>query len=345
MEHESQPVTEAAASSERRLVSAAFQQFERLTSAGGRARPGTVQSTSFPGYRVLREIHRGGQGVVFQAVQESTRRKVAIKVLRGGPFADATELARFDREVDVLSRLKHPHIVTIHDRGLTSGHAYYVMDYIPGRALDAFVAGGDRPLRDVLSLFVKVCDAVNVAHLRGVIHRDLKPGNIRVDDEGEPRILDFGLAKFSRESGAGSSAVMTLTGQFVGSLPWASPEQAGGDSDLIDVRTDVYSLGVVLYQLLTGRFPYPVVGRIRDVVQNITQSTPTRPSTVQRRVEHDLELIVLKCLAKEPERPLPERRRAGGRHPALPGAPAGLCPGAERRLSAAEVRAPQPCAW
>jgi tetratricopeptide (TPR) repeat protein len=288
---------------ERALVDAAFAQFERLTGQSRAERTDATLSMNLPGYRLLGEIHRGGQGVVYQALQESTRRKVAIKVLKHGPFADRTELARFDREVDVLSRLNHPHIVAIHDRGLSSGHAYYVMDYIPGRPLDAHVAAEDLSVEELLRVFVKVCDAVNVAHLRGVIHRDLKPGNIRIDEEGEPRILDFGLAKLEQEIAGGSSAqAMTMTGQFVGSLPWASPEQAGGDTDALDIRTDVYSLGVVLYQLLAGRFPYPVSGRLTDILRNISQTQPARLAGSGRRFDHDLELIVLKALAKEPER-------------------------------------------
>ncbi len=288
---------------ERALVDAAFAQFERLTSGTRNGAAQLSQAVAIPGFRILGEIHRGGQGVVYQALQESTRRKVAIKVLRQGPFADRTELARFDLEVDVLSRLNHPHIVAIHDRGLSAGHAFYVMDYVAGRPLDAYVAGADLSIDQLLELFVKICDAVNVAHLRGVIHRDLKPGNIRVDEQDEPRILDFGLAKLAQEVAGGSSAqAMTLTGQFVGSLPWASPEQATSGADAVDIRTDVYSLGVILYQLLTGRFPYPVVGRIDEVVRHISNATPEKPSAIRRGLDHDLELIVLKCLAKEPER-------------------------------------------
>ena len=281
------------------LVDAAWAQFEKITGGVRNESPGRF--LAIPGYRILEEIHRGGQGVVYQAIQESTRRKIAIKVLKQGPFADRIELARFEREVDVLSRLNDPHIVAIHDRGLTDGHAYYVMDYVAGKALDAYVTGAEISTDEILTLFAKICDAVNVAHLRGVIHRDLKPGNIRIDMEGEPRILDFGLAKLEEEVAGGSSAQgMTITGQFVGSLPWASPEQAEGEPESLDIRTDVYSLGVILYQLLTNHFPYPVTGRVIDVARHITQTSPERPSSIHRSIDSELELIVLKCLAKEP---------------------------------------------
>jgi non-specific serine/threonine protein kinase/serine/threonine-protein kinase len=290
-------------SKESALVDAAWAQFQQMGGTARTRRLDTPGSLSFPGYRVLGEIHRGGQGVVYQAIHESTRRKVAIKIMKEGPLADATEMARFDREVDILSRINHPHIVTMHDRGSAAGHAFYVMDYVAGNALDAHVAGAELSVDQVLALFVKICDAVNVAHLRGVIHRDLKPGNIRIDEEGQPRILDFGLAKVTLEAGDNSSAhAMTLTGQFVGSLPWASPEQAEGRSERIDLRTDVYSLGVILYQLLTGKFPYPVAGRIDDVVRHIVQTRPARPTINLRAMDRDLEIILLKCLSKEPER-------------------------------------------
>ncbi len=303
MPHDPSHVTGSSAAAENRLVSDAWAQYELIASDAKTKVAAARPHLTIPGYRLLGEIHRGGQGVVYQAIQESTRRKIAIKVLKEGPFADATELARFEREIDVLSRINHPHVVAIHDRGLTAGHAYYVMDYIAGKALDAHVAGAELSNEELLRLFVKVCDAVNVAHLRGVIHRDLKPGNIRVDIEGEPRILDFGLAKLAQDAAGGSSALgMTMTGQFVGSLPWASPEQAEGKSEMIDLRTDVYSLGVILYQLLTGQFPYPVVGRVNDVIRHITQTSPARPSSAYRRIEVELEQILMKCLSKEPDR-------------------------------------------
>src|SRR3990172_1801452 len=152
---------------------------------------------SFTGYQLLREIHRGGQGVVYQAIQESTKRKVAIKVMREGPFSTTADKARFDREVQILGQLQHPNIVAIHDTGVAAGHHYFAMDYISGQPLDVYMASGQRGIEETLRLFAMICDAVNAAHLRGVIHHNLKPSNIRVNGNGEPHILDFGLAKMA----------------------------------------------------------------------------------------------------------------------------------------------------
>lgn len=261
---------------------------------------------NFPGLEVLKEIHRGGQGVVYQAIQRTTKRKVAIKVFHEGPFASARDRARFEREVDILATLEHPNVVGIIDRGVTdSGSFFYVMDYVSGKTLDGYIADDSRKVDEVLRLFAKICEAVNAAHLRGIIHRDIKPSNIRVDTEGEPHILDFGLAKVAASEviEAGDERLMTLTGQFVGSLPWASPEQASGGSGGVDVRTDVYSLGVVLYQMLTGgRFPYAVIGNMRDVLDNILRAEPARPSTIRRQINDEVETIVLKALSKDRER-------------------------------------------
>ncbi|MBL8760562.1 MAG: serine/threonine protein kinase [Phycisphaerae bacterium] len=258
----------------------------------------------FPGYQIVREISRGGQGVVYQALSKSTKRKVAIKVLREGPFVGVRDRIRFEREIEVLSQLNHPNIVAVQDSGIAGGLHYFVMDYISGHTLDAFIRDADRTIEDTLAMFHKICDAVNAAHLRGIVHRDLKPANIRVDGSGEPHILDFGLAK-----GAGTDIidgehmqVMTATGDFLGSLPWSSPEQAERAPDKIDVRTDVYSLGVILYQLLTGRFPYEVLGNFREALERILHEIPKRPSTIRRGINDEVETIVLKCLSKERDR-------------------------------------------
>lgn len=258
----------------------------------------------FGGYEIVREIHRGGQGIVYEAVQSGTQQRVAIKVLREGPFASSSEKVRFEREARVLGQLTHPNIVTIHHTGRAHGCFYFVMDFVAGDSIDTYVSRHDLSIRQILAIFAKVCDAVHSAHLRGVVHRDLKPSNVRVDEQGEPHVLDFGLAKLARSDTAPVSRTtgVTVSGQFLGSLPWASPEQANGDPECIDLRTDVYSLGVLLYQLLTGKFPYTVIGHMRDVMEQILEANPIRPSVIRREIDDEVETILLKCLNKESER-------------------------------------------
>ncbi len=283
---------------------------------------------AFPGYEIQREIHRGGQGVVYLANQINAKRRVAIKVMHGGATLGSKGRVRFEREVQLLGQLNHPNIVKLHDSGVTAdGSFFYVMDYVSGKALDEILreqrrearatttttgrsrsrsrAEGIEDIETTLRFFAKVCDGVNAAHLKGVIHRDIKPANVRVDQSGEPVLVDFGLAKVTAgvESDLDPSNPMTMTGQFIGSLPWASPEQAVGSGDAIDLRSDVYSLGVMLFQLLTGgKFPYTVIGNMRDVLDNIQRAEPTRPSTVRRQINDEVETIVLKALAKDRER-------------------------------------------
>ncbi len=302
---------DTADSREERLVNEAWNQSRRVRRD---ARSGWLYpwSEALAHYELIEEVHRGGQGVVFRALQESTQRLVAIKIFHGGAQFDSGILPRFEREVRVLAALKHPNIVTVHDSGVAAGYAYVVMDFIRGVPLDRWLAehaettGKPATVRDgirrIAELFVHVCRAVNEAHLRGVIHRDLKPGNILIDSSGEPHILDFGLAKLLDEQVMSAEEAMTATGLFVGSAPWASPEQADGPSDTIDLRTDVYALGVMLYKALTGEFPYPVSGPVREVLRNIELREPPPPRSVNSAVDHEIETIVLRCLAKDPER-------------------------------------------
>ncbi len=265
------------------------------------------ETPSLHGYELVDLIGRGAMGVVYRAVQRATGREVAVKFMHLGPFGGSHDQARFEREARVLAQLRHPNIVTVYDTGWSHGRFYLVMDYVDSESLDAHVRNRRLPLRERLELFAAICDAAHAAHLRGVIHRDLKPGNIRVDAEGQPHLLDFGLAKLAPdladtadpESFASS---MTMTGQFIGSLPWASPEQAQGLPDAVDLRTDVYSLGVILYQLLTDRFPYRVVGNLRDVIDRILTADPERPSSINPAIDDEVQTIVLKALAKEPVR-------------------------------------------
>ncbi|MCG8406479.1 MAG: serine/threonine-protein kinase [Phycisphaerales bacterium] len=298
-------------------IEAARQEFEEVRnrssaphSFGADAGISEALSQCLPGYEISGEIHRGGQGMVFKSIQPTTRRNVAIKVMREGPFAGPQDRARFEREVQILGQLKHPNIVTILDSGSSAGHFYFIMDYIQGLPLDDYVVKHNLSVHQTLELFAKICDAVHVAHLRGVIHRDLKPSNIRVDPSGEPHVMDFGLAKVDEFDVIADSDhfMRTTTGQFIGSLPWSSPEQLEGKPDKVDIRTDVYSMGVMLYQILARRFPYDVTGHLRDVLDNICNIDPPKPGTIDPRIDDEVDQIVLKCLRKDRE----QRYESGG---------------------------------
>ena len=276
------------------------------------------------GYDVLRPLKQGGQGIVYLAVQRSTKRKVALKLLLDGMFASKSARRRFEREIELVAGLKHPNVIAVFDSGTTpDGHNYYVMDYVRGAPITEHVRDKGLGLEQVLALFATVCEAVNHAHQRGVIHRDLKPSNILVDADGTARVLDFGLAKTLTET---AESVVSVTGSVVGTFPYMSPEQTRANPDEIDTRADVYSLGVVLYEALTGRHPYPVAGTVSEVIRHICETDPTAPAKawtvesgvvaraavgigVGRRgrgrrcpIDADLATILLKALAKERER-------------------------------------------
>ncbi len=281
-----------------------------LSVGPGPATPSADWTPRITGYDILCETQRGGQGVVYRGVQRSTKRDVAIKLMKHGALATISDRQRFAREIEILARLQHPNIVAVHDAGVVDGCQFFVMDYVDGPPLDDAVAAlrdatgspAHERLANILRLFLKVCDAVHAAHLRGVMHCDLKPSNVRVDSAGEPRVLDFGLAK-SIDLTVGLS--VTETGQFVGSLPWASPEQVAGDRARLDLRTDVYSLGAVLYQLLTGDVAFERSSDLRKAIDRVMVEDPVPPSqraTETLPVDEELETIVLKCLAKDPDR-------------------------------------------
>lgn len=258
------------------------------------------------GYDEMVEISRGGQGVIYRARQLSTNRTVAIKVLLDGIFASMESRSRFQREIELVSRLRHPHLVQIHDSGLTNDNClYYVMEYVDGVPLGHGSRTEKTEIEEILRLFVKICKAVNHAHQHAIIHRDLKPNNILIDREGEPRILDFGLAKIVDDPGGDPSvryALVSRTGQFFGSLAWAAPEQIERSSDRMDTRTDIYSLGVILYQLLTDRLPHEPTQDLHGTIRAIVSETPERPRALNPDLPADVETILMRCLAKEPER-------------------------------------------
>ena len=258
------------------------------------------------GYRIISEVFRGGQGVVYKGLQENTKRIVAIKVMLGGALASERARQRFEREVELVASLRHENIVTVYDSGqLEDGSSFFVMEFIKGVPLSrAHIFGRDLlpedqedSFRTRIRQFIDICDAIQYAHQRGIIHRDLKPGNIMVDRNGIPKVFDFGVAKVL---GPSTEVEATLTGEFVGTFAYASPEQVKGDTDAIDTRSDVYALGLILYELLTDAHPYPVRGSVSDIIQNIT-STEAEPLTRHAPgIKRDLQAIVLKALQKNP---------------------------------------------
>ncbi len=255
------------------------------------------------GYTITEALPRGGQAVVYKAIHTATKTYVAIKVLL--PTLLASERARyyFEREAELIASLDHPNIVSIRDSGIIHGQYYFVMQYIEGEPLRRYVQAKMLSFRERVELVNKICSAITYAHQQGVIHRDLKFANILVDKRGEPHILDFGLAKaVGMSEQAKDDAVVTMTGQWAGSLTTMSPEQASGLPHLIDVRTDVYSLGVILYTLLTGQYPYDVSGTTLEALRTIQQVEPTRPRQIIPKFNSEMEAILLTALAKEREK-------------------------------------------
>jgi tetratricopeptide (TPR) repeat protein len=253
-------------------------------------------------YRVCRLLGEGGQALVYEAEQPSPRRPVALKVLKGGRFAGKQQTKQFFRETQALASLKHPGIATIYEAGRTEdGLQYFAMELVHGEPLDVYVRAKALSRRERIDLFGKVCDAVHHAHQRGVIHRDLKPSNILVDEAGNPKVLDFGLARIT-----GGDLRLTATGTALGTLAgtprYMSPEQVAGKPADIDPRSDVYSLGVLLFELLTEQTPYEVNSHTPDGLRTICEELPRRPSSLDPELQGDLEAIILKALEKNPSR-------------------------------------------
>jgi tRNA A-37 threonylcarbamoyl transferase component Bud32 len=256
----------------------------------------------FGDYELLEEIARGGMGVVYKARQSSLKRIVAIKMIRSGELADEAAVRRFHTEAQAAAQLQHPNIVAIHEIGEHEGRHYFSMDFIEGKNLAQVASGRPVEAGPAAEWLKAIAGAVQFAHQRGVLHRDLKPQNIVLDAGGRPRVTDFGLAK----NLAGDST-LTDTGAVMGSPSYMSPEQARGRNDLVGPATDVYSLGTVLYELLTGRPPFHGKTAM-DTLSQVVNDEPPRPRTVNPGAPVDLETICLKCLEKDPVRRYPTAR-------------------------------------
>ncbi len=267
-------------------------------------------------YRLLRVLGEGGMGTVYEAEQLSPRRLVALKSLRAGVTASDRAMRRFALEAEVLARLQHPGIAQVYEAGFGDeggeGPAWIAMELVRGKPLVAAARERDLARDERLRLFLAVCDAVSYAHQRGVIHRDLKPANILLAEAderavaeslpGRPKILDFGVARVAGDAWDAATA-LTDPGQLVGTLPYMSPEQLGGDADAVDVRSDVYALGVIFYELLAGRRPFEVGDRgLPEAMRLIKDEDPTVLGRIDPGLRGDLEAIAMKALAKDPKR-------------------------------------------
>ncbi|HET6882644.1 MAG TPA: protein kinase [Pirellulales bacterium] len=255
-----------------------------------------VEGRTFGEYELLAEIARGGMGVVFRARQMRLNRTVALKMILAGQLADQDDVRRFLSEAEAAAGLDHPGIVPVYESGELDGQHFFSMGFVDGQSLAALLAAGPLPPRKAAELISQVADAVDYAHAHGVIHRDLKPGNILLDQEGKPRVTDFGLAK--RVAGDSN---LTRTGQALGTPSYMPPEQASGKLDAIGPASDVYALGAVLYAVLIGRPPFQAATPL-DTILQVREQEPVAPRQLNVDLPRDLETIALKCLEKEPHK-------------------------------------------
>ncbi len=263
-------------------------------------RPASVGGTNivlnrFNDYHILGEIARGGMGVVYRARHVTLDRVVALKMILAGRLADAEEVDRFQTEAKAAALLQHPNIVAVFEVDAWEGQHYFTMEYIDGCSLSSRLASGPVSNVEAADLVRKIARAIHYAHKQGVVHRDLKPSNILIDLEGEPHVTDFGLAKRM-----GLKSDRTRTGAVLGTPCYMSPEQAEGKTDEIGPLSDVYSIGAIFYELLTGRPPFNAATAL-DTVWQVVHNDPAPPRILNPTVDHDLETICLKCLEKDPK--------------------------------------------
>ena len=250
----------------------------------------------FGDYELLEQIGRGGQGVVFRARQKSLNRTVALKIIGLGQWATKAHLKRFRLEAEAAARLEHPGIVPIHEVGERDGSCYFSMKFVEGGQLDAIPKREPMPIRPAVELIAKVARTVHYAHEHGILHRDIKPGNILLDAKGEPHLTDFGLARLVE-----SESSVTQTLDVLGTPSYMAPEQAVGNNAAVSSVTDVYGIGAVLYQLLTGHPPF-AGGTTYETIKLLLDTEPRQPRLLNPKIDRDLSTICLKCLEKDPTR-------------------------------------------
>jgi serine/threonine-protein kinase len=269
---------------------------------------GSVIGSRVGDYEIVEEVGRGGMGVVYRAWQESLQRTVALKMIPNAAFAKSQDMARLRIEALAAARLQHPNIVPVYDVGEEGGHPWFSMRYIDGVTLSQRLTNGPLQPREAVSLLIPIVEAIGAAHRAGVLHRDLKPANILIARDGTPFVTDFGLAKrvSAEETHAGGSSSagdlhsLTQSGAILGTPAWMSPEQASGQTDSVDVGSDIYSLGAVLFAMLTGRPPFQAASPL-DTVLMVLEQDPPSIRMLNRGVDADLEMIVMKCLQKPPD--------------------------------------------
>ena len=281
-------------------------QMEKTVSDGSAELPGSGSAlgTVIGDFELREEIGRGGMGVVYRAFQKSLDRTVALKMIPNAAFAASTDIARLRAEALAAARLNHPNIVPVYEVGEYNGQPWFSMQFVDGDTLSDRLASGPMAAEDAVRLLIPIVEAIGSAHRAGVLHRDLKPSNVLINVDGEPFVTDFGLAKrvpVAEDSliieGSSDDGNLTQSGAILGTPSWMSPEQAAGQTDSIDVASDIYSLGAVLYAMLTGRPPFQSASPL-DTLLMVMEQDPPGIRVLNPKIDADLEMVVLKCLQK-----------------------------------------------